>query len=68
LTCFTIFKFRSVSIIQLFDKGHYKIWTLDSGLDRRLDPGLKNGLDIRTWILIARVRVTPNYSAAMFGR
>ena len=26
-------------------KGHYKTWTLDSGLDHGLDSGLNNGLD-----------------------
>ena len=35
------------------NKGQYKTWTLDSGLDFGLDSGL-NGLDIWTRILIAR--------------
>jgi len=34
--------------------GHYKTWTLDSGLDHGLDSGLNNGLDKWTKISIAK--------------
>jgi len=34
--------------------GHYKTWTLDSGLDHGLDSRLNNGLDNWTRFLIIR--------------
>jgi len=34
--------------------GHYKTWTLDSGLDHGLDSGLNNGLNNWTKISIAK--------------
>jgi len=34
--------------------GHYKTWTLDSGLDHGLDSGLNNGLNTCTKFLIVR--------------
>jgi len=44
------------SDIPWLQRGHYKTWTVDSGLDRGLDSGLSNRLDKWTRISIARVK------------
>jgi len=48
----------NVLLSTLKEGGHYKTWTLDSGLDHGLDSGLNNGLDKWTKISIAKGKVT----------